>query len=59
MITLVELLGEEQPMQQSEIVLLKQCICKHRTANIYFLETDIVSKPITFRIDEYFIVRKP
>ena len=31
---------------------------KHRAANTYFLDADIVYKPITFRIDEYLIVRK-
>ena len=29
-----------------------------RTANTYFLDTDIVCMPITFRIDEYLIMRK-
>ena len=33
-------------------------ICKHHTANTCVLDTDIVYKPITFRIDEYLIVRK-
>ena len=28
-----------------------------RSANTYFLDTDIVNKAITFRIDEYLIVR--
>ena len=34
------------------------CMNQHCTANTYVLDTNIMYKPTTFRIDEYLIVRK-
>ena len=57
MVTLVKLFGKEQLMQWKKVVFKSMHLLTPYSKRI-FLDTDIVYKPITFRIDEYFLVRK-